>query len=70
MKEDDSQKGEYLLPANIKKESDIFSQTLYPPNSPNMCLLNLDIGQWMGKLRVIVTAFPVGSKLTFGLIRK
>ena len=70
MKDDDGKKGEYILPANITKENEIFSQTLFPVNNPNMCLLNLDIGQWMGKLRVLVTSVAAGSKLTFGLIRK
>lgn len=53
--ESGDKKGNFILPANIVKEGELFSQTLSTPNQPNMCLFNLDIGQWMGKMRVVVT---------------
>ncbi len=58
------------MPKNITKEGEKFIQTQFGINSPNMCLFNLDIGQWMAKLRIQLMTFPVGSKLTVGLIRK
>ena len=68
--ESGDKKGNFILPANIVKEGELFSQTLSTPNQPNMCLFNLDIAQWMGKLRVVVTNLQAGAKLTFGIIRK
>jgi hypothetical protein len=67
---DEGALGEYLLPVNITREGEVFSQTNAAINASNLCLLNLDIGQWAGKLRLQLVQFPAGSKLTLGLIRK
>lgn len=47
----------------------MFTQTIFTANSPNLCLYNLDIGQWMGKLRIQIISFQLGAKLTLGLMR-
>jgi hypothetical protein len=59
-----------LHPKNITFEDENFTQTIVVANAPNLCLFDLDLSQWMAKLRIQITAFPLGSKLTFGLIRK
>jgi len=60
----------YLLPVNITNNAEVFTQTGLALNSPNMCLFDVEIGLWTGKIRVNILSLPVGSKLTFGLIHK
>jgi len=59
-----------LLPVNITNNAEVFTQTGLALNSPNMCLFDVEIGLWTGKIRVNILSLPVGSKLTFGLIHK
>jgi hypothetical protein len=45
-------------------------QTNAAINAPNLCLFDTDLSQWVSKLRVQIMSFPLGCKLTFGIMRK
>lgn len=58
------------MPANISNEGDTFLQSNPAINSPNMCLFNMDLSQWVSKMRMEVLTKAPEAKLTVGLIRK
>lgn len=61
-------KGDYELPKNIIRKNDVFEQTNAAFNSPNMCLFNTELSQWVGKMRITVTSLQ--GKVAFGVIRR
>lgn len=51
-------------------EGENFTQSNIAINAPNLCLFDTQLSYWTAKLRVQITSFALGSKLTFGVIRK
>jgi hypothetical protein len=60
----------FKTPAGIICEGDVFTQSNPAANAPNLCLFDVEVAQWTGKLRVTVLGLGENSRLTFGVMKR